>query len=126
MSSHRKLTRKFGRDSAHRKALFRNLSVSIIEHECVKTTVTKAKEVRRHLEPLITLAKTNSLHTRRELIRKLGNHQKAAIEKLLNDIGPRFANRPGGYLRVLKCGSRAGDAAPMAYVVLTDKSEATQ
>jgi large subunit ribosomal protein L17 len=122
MSSHRKLTRKFGRDSSHRKALFKNLSVSIIEHECVVTTLTKAKEVRRHLEPLITLAKTNNLHTRRQLIKKLGNHQKNAIEKLLNDIGPRFANRPGGYLRVLKCGSRAGDSAPMAYVVLTDKS----
>ena len=121
MSSHRKLTRRFGRDSAHRKAMFQNMSASLVEHECIKTTLCKAKELRRFFEPLITIAKTESVHTRRQLIRKLGNHKKDVIEKLLKDLGPHFAERNGGYTRVLKCGSRAGDAAPMAYVLLTDR-----
>lgn len=123
MSSHKKLTRRFGRDSAHRKAMMINLASSLVEHECIKTTVEKAKELRRFFEPLVTLAKVDSLHTRRQLMRKLGNNKKDVIEKLLKDLGPFFAKRPGGYTRVLKCGYRAGDAAKMAYILLTDRNK---
>ena len=123
MTAHQKLTRRFGRDSAHRKAMFQNLAASLVEHECIKTTVIRAKELRRFIEPLITLSKVDSLHTRRQLIRKLGNHKKDVIEKLLKDLGPFFSKRNGGYTRILKCGSRAGDAAPMAYIVLTERQK---
>ena len=122
MSSHKKLTRRFGRDSAHRKAMMINLASSLVEHECIKTTVEKAKELRRFFEPLVTLAKVDSLHTRRQLMRKLGNNKKDVIEKLLKDLGPFFAKDQVGIL-VLKCGYRAGDAAKMAYILLTDRNK---
>ena len=123
MSSHKKLTRRFGRDSAHRKAMMINLASSLVEHECIKTTVEKAKELRRFFEPLVTIAKSDSLHTRRLLMRKLGNNKKDVIEKLLKDLGPYFSERPGGYTRVLKCGHRAGDDANMAYILLTGRNK---
>ena len=116
---HRKSGRHLNRTSAHRKALFRNMACSLIEHEIIKTTVPKAKELRRVAEPLITLAKNDSVANRRLAFARVGN--KAAVGKLFADIGPRFQERPGGYTRILKCGYRAGDAAPMAYVELVDR-----
>ncbi len=115
---HRKSGRKFGRDSSHRKAMFRNMTISLFEHELIKTTLPKAKELRRVVEPLITLAKTDSVANRRLAFSRLGS--KAAVAKLFEDLGPRYQQRPGGYLRLLKCGFRHGDAAPMAYVELMD------
>ena len=114
---HRKAGKRFGRDSSHRKAMMRNLAISLLEHNTIKTTVTKAKELRRFIEPLIAKSKDNSLATRRYLIDRLRNKQ--AIETLLNDVGPFFKDRPGGYTRVLKCGFRS-DAAPMAFIQLVD------
>ena len=114
---HRKAGKKFGRDSAHRKALMRNLAISLLEHHTIKTTVTKAKELRRFIEPLICKSKDNSLATRRYLIDRLRN--KDAIETLLKSVGPFYKERQGGYTRVLKCGFRS-DAAPMAYIQLVD------
>tara|TARA_B100000676_G_scaffold153717_1_gene151678 strand:+ start:1245 stop:1646 length:402 start_codon:yes stop_codon:yes gene_type:complete len=116
---HRKSGRHLNRTSAHRKALFRNMACSLIEHEIIKTTVPKAKELRRVAEPLITLAKNDSVANRRLAFARVGN--KAAVGKLFTDIGPRFQERPGGYTRILKCGYRAGDSAPMAYIELVDR-----
>ena len=111
---HRKSGRTFNRNSSHRKAMFRNMAASLVEHELIKTTVPKAKELRRVAEPLITLAKTDSVANRRLAFSRLRNDE--AVTKLFEELGPRFEERPGGYLRVLKCGLRAGDNAPMAYV----------
>lgn len=113
---HRKSGRKFNRTSAHRKAMFRNMSASLVEHELIKTTLPKAKELRRVAEPLITLAKIDSVANRRLAFARL--RDDAAVAKLFTQLGPRFNERPGGYLRILKCGFRAGDNAPMAYVEL--------
>ena len=116
---HRKSGRKFNRDSSHRKAMFRNMAVSLVEHELIKTTLPKAKELRRHAEPLITLAKTDSVANRRLAFAR--TRSKEAVGKLFTDLGPRYKDRPGGYIRILKCGYRAGDKAPMAYVELVDR-----
>lgn len=118
---HLKTGRKFGRKSATRKALFKDLSISLIEHEAIKTTLPKAKELRRFLEPLITLAKTDSLSNRRLAFSKIRN--KSAVGKLFSVIGPRFKERPGGYLRIIKMMPRAGDAAPMAFIELVSGTE---
>jgi len=115
---HKKIGRRLGRNSSHRKAMFRNMAVSLIEHESISTTLHKAKELRRTLEPLITLAKEDNVSKRRMAFNKIRN--KAAVGKLFEEIGPRFKDRPGGYLRILKKGSRPGDSAPMALVQLTD------
>ena len=115
---HKKIGRRLGRDSSHRKAMFRNMAASLIEHESISTTLSKAKELRRTLEPLITLAKEDDVSRRRRAFNKIRN--RAAVGKLFNEIGPRFKDRPGGYLRILKKGSRPGDSAPMALVQLTD------
>ena len=115
---HKKTGRRLGRDSSHRKAMFRNMAASLIEFESISTTVSKAKELRRTLEPLITLAKEDGVSRRRMAFNKLRN--KMAVGKLFNEIGPRFKDRPGGYLRILKKGRRPGDSAPMALVQLTD------
>ena len=115
---HKKIGRRLGRDSSHRKAMFRNMAASLIEHESISTTLSKAKELRRTLEPLITLAKEDDVSRRRRAFNKIRN--KAAVGKLFNEIGPRFKDRPGGYLRILKKGSRPGDSAPMALIQLTD------
>ena len=115
---HKKIGRRLGRNSSHRKAMFRNMAVSLIEHESISTTLHKAKELRRTLEPLITLAKEDNVSKRRMAFNKIRN--KAAVGKLFNEIGPRFKDRPGGYLRILKKGSRPGDSAPMALIQLTD------
>ena len=115
---HRKSGRKLGRNSSHRKAMFRNMATSLVRHEMIKTTVPKAKELRRVVEPLITLAKTDGVANRRLAFDRL--RDKEAVGKLFSDLGPRFKDRPGGYLRILKTGPRAGDAAPMAIVQLVD------
>ena len=115
---HRKIGRKLGRDSSHRKAMFRNMAASLIEFESISTTLPKARELRRTLEPLITLAKEDGVTRRRTAFNKLRN--KTAVGKLFNEIGPRFKDRPGGYLRILKKGRRPGDSAPMALIQLTD------
>ena len=115
---HKKIGRRLGRDSSHRKAMFRNMAVSLIEHESISTTLHKAKELRRTLEPLITLAKEDNVSKRRMAFNKI--RDKAAVGKLFNEIGPRFKDRPGGYLRILKKGSRPGDSAPMGLIQLTD------
>ena len=115
---HKKIGRRLGRDSSHRKAMFRNMAASLIEHESISTTLSKAKELRRTLEPLITLAKEDGVSRRRRAFNKIRN--RAAVGKLFNEIGPRFKDRPGGYLRILKKGSRPGDSAPMALIQLTD------
>ena len=116
---HRKAGRQLNRNSAHREAMFRNMTGSLIRHELIKTTVPKAKELRRVAEPLITLAKTDSIHHRRLAFARL--RDKEIVGKLFSDLGPRYEARPGGYLRIVKCGFRAGDAAPMAYVELVDR-----
>lgn len=116
--------RKFARTSAHRKAMFQNMTVSLVEHELIKTTLPKAKELRRYAEPLITLAKEDSVANRRLAFARL--RDKAAVGKLFNELGPRYEARPGGYLRILKCGYRAGDNAPMAYVELVGAGEDVQ
>ncbi len=118
---HLKTGRKFGRNSATRKALFKDLSISLIEHEAIKTTLPKAKELRGFLEPLITLAKTDSLSNRRLAFSKIRN--KSAVGKLFSVIGPRFKERPGGYLRIIKMMPRAGDAAPMAFIELVSRTD---
>ena len=111
--------RKLNRTSAHRKAMFQNMAVSLFEHELIKTTLPKAKELRRVAEPLITLAKIDSVANRRLAFDR--TRSKAMVGKLFNDLGKRYATRQGGYLRILKCGFRAGDNAPMAYVELVDR-----
>jgi len=116
---HRKSGRKFNRNSSHRKAMFRNMSASLFEHELIRTTLAKAKELRGKAEPLITLAKTDSVANRRLAFDRL--RDRAIVTKLFEELGPRYSERPGGYLRVLKCGFRAGDNAPMAYVELIDR-----
>lgn len=116
---HRHSGRKFNRNSSHRKAMFRNMTASLVEHELIKTTLAKAKELRSHAEPMITLAKEDSVANRRLAFDRLRN--KAAVGKLFNELGPRYEGRPGGYIRILKCGYRAGDKAPMAYVELVDR-----
>ncbi|MED5491780.1 MAG: 50S ribosomal protein L17 [Pseudomonadota bacterium] len=119
---HRKSGRHLSRTSAHRKAMFQNMAVSLFENELIKTTLPKAKELRRVAEPLITLAKEDTVANRRLAFDR--TRSKAAVGKLFNDLGKRYASRPGGYVRILKCGFRAGDAAPMAYVELVDRPEA--
>lgn len=116
---HRKSGRHLNRTSAHRKAMFANMAVSLIEHEVLKTTVPKAKELRRVAEPLITLAKDDTVANRRLAFSRL--RSKAAVGKLFTDLGPRFQDRPGGYTRILKAGHRLGDAAPVAYIELVDR-----
>jgi large subunit ribosomal protein L17 len=115
---HRQSGRQLGRNSAHRRAMYRNMAASLIEHEAIKTTVPKAKELRRVIEPLITLAKEDGVAKRRRAFDRLRN--KVAVGKLFDELGPRYKDRPGGYLRILKMGHRAGDAAPMALVQLVD------
>ncbi len=121
---HRKIGRKLGRTSSHRKAMYRNMSVSLLMNETIKTTVPKAKELRRVVEPIITRSKKDSVANRRIIFNQL--RDKVVIGKLFNEIGPRFEKRPGGYLRILKLGPRAGDAAPMALVQLLDIPEDIQ
>ncbi|MDX1397750.1 MAG: 50S ribosomal protein L17 [Oceanospirillum sp.] len=121
---HRKSGRKFNRNSSHRKAMFKNMVVSLVEHELIKTTLPKAKELRGHIEPLITLAKNDSVANRRLAFAR--TRSDAAVGKLFTDLGPRYQNRPGGYVRILKCGFRAGDNAPMAYVELVDRPVAAE
>ncbi|TNF89011.1 MAG: 50S ribosomal protein L17 [Gammaproteobacteria bacterium] len=116
---HRKSGRHLNRTSAHRQAMFRNMAASLIEHEVIKTTLPKAKELRRVAEPLITLAKEDSVANRRLAFAR--TRDKAAVGKLFDEIGPRYVDRPGGYTRILKCGHRAGDAAPMAFIELVDR-----
>jgi len=116
---HRKSGRQLNRNSSHRKAMFRNMAASLVEHETIRTTVPKAKELRRVVEPLITLAKTDGVAQRRRAFDRL--RDKKAVGKLFTELGPRYKERPGGYLRILKCGTRVGDAAPMAYVQLVDQ-----
>ncbi len=116
---HLKSGRKLNRDSAHRKAMFRNMASSLFANEIIKTTVPKAKELRRVAEPLITLAKEDSVAHRRQAFNRL--RDRDVVTKLFNELGPRYAERPGGYLRILKCGFRPGDKAPMAYVELVDR-----
>ena len=118
---HLKTGRKFGRNSATRSALFKNLSISLIEHEAIKTTLPKAKELRGFLEPLITLSKVDSVSNRRRAFSILRN--KSAVGKLFFDLGPRFKERPGGYLRIIKMGYRLGDSAPMALIEMVAKNE---
>ncbi|MFT3741914.1 MAG: 50S ribosomal protein L17 [Gammaproteobacteria bacterium] len=116
---HRKSGRKLNRNSSHRQALFRNMANSLISHELIKTTLPKAKELRRVVEPLITLAKSDDVSKRRLAFSRL--RDKVTVGKLFSELGPRFVQRPGGYLRILKCGFRSGDNAPMAYVELVDR-----
>lgn len=116
---HRKSGRHLNRTSSHRRAMFRNMAVSLIEHEVIKTTLPKAKELRRVAEPLITLAKEDSVANRRLAFSRM--RDKAAVGKLFTEIGPRYQTRAGGYTRILKCGFRAGDAAPMAFIELVDR-----
>jgi len=116
---HRKSGRKLNRNSSHRKAMFSNMMVSLFDKELIKTTLIKAKELRGHAEPLITLAKEDNVANRRRAFAKL--RDDAITAKLFTDLGPRFIERPGGYTRILKCGFRTGDKAPMAYVELVDR-----
>jgi len=116
---HRKSGRKLNRNASHRKAMFKNMSASLFEHELIKTTVPKAKELRRVAERLITLAKVDNVANRRRAFAQL--RSKEIVGKLFDELGPRYQERPGGYLRILKCGFRAGDNAPMAYVELVDR-----
>jgi large subunit ribosomal protein L17 len=121
---HRKAGRKFNRTSSHRKAMFSNLASSLFEHELIKTTLPKAKELRRVAEPLITLAKEDTVAQRRLAFSRL--RSKSVVGKLFSELGPRYKSRPGGYLRILKCGYRDGDNAPMAYVELVGRPGAPQ
>ena len=116
---HRKAGRQLNRNSSHRKAMFKNMTASLIEHELIKTTLPKAKELRRVAEPLITMAKEDSVAKRRLAFARL--RDDAAVGKLFGELGPRYKERAGGYLRILKCGNRPGDKAPMAYVELVDR-----
>jgi len=119
---HRNSGRQLNRNSSHRKAMFKNMAVSLFDHEVIRTTVPKAKELRRVAEPLITLAKEDNVANRRVAFSRL--RDKAAVGKLFADLGPRYKERPGGYMRILKCGYRPGDKAPMAYVELVDRPDA--
>ena len=119
---HMKSGRKLNRTSSHREAMFKNMASSLIKHELIRTTLPKAKELRRVAEPLITLAKTDSVANRRLAFARL--RDKQAVGKLFVELGPRYRERPGGYLRILKCGFRPGDNAPLAYVELVDRPRA--
>ncbi len=119
---HQKSGRKLNRNSSHRKAMFKNMTSSLFKHQIIKTTLPKAKELRRVAEPLITLAKEDSVAHRRLAFDRLRDKEAVAI--LFTDLGPRYLERPGGYLRILKCGYRTGDKAPMAYVELVDRPRA--
>ena len=121
---HIKSGRRLGRTSSHRKAMFRNMAASMLKHETIKTTLAKAKELRRVVEPLITLAKEDSVANRRLAFDRL--RDKEVVGKLFSELGPRFKDRPGGYLRILKTGPRAGDAAPMAIVMFSGEALATE
>lgn len=116
---HRNAGRALGRDSSHRKALFKNMTIALLREELIKTTLPKAKELRRFAEPLITLAKTDGVANRRLAFARL--RDKMVVGKLFVELGPRYRDRPGGYLRILKCGFRDGDNAPMAYVELVGR-----
>jgi len=116
---HRSSGRQLNRNSSHRQAMFKNMASSLVKHEVIKTTVPKAKELRRVIEPLITLAKTDSVANRRLAFARTGD--KEVVGKLFNELGPRYDSRPGGYSRILKCGFRSGDNAPMAYIELVDR-----
>lgn len=118
---HRNIGRKFSRTSSHRQAMFSNMCTSLIEHEVIKTTLAKAKELRRYIEPLITVSKTDSVASRRNVFDTL--RSKSAVGKLFTTLGPRYVERPGGYVRVLKCGYRVGDNAPMAIIELVDRPQ---
>ena len=121
---HRNIGRKFSRTSSHRKAMFSNMCNSLIEHELIRTTLAKAKELRRYIEPLITVSKIDSVAKRRQAFDTL--RSQSAVGKLFTTLGPRYVERPGGYVRVLKCGYRTGDNAPMAIVELVDRPKATE
>lgn len=116
---HRHSGRQLNRNSSHRKAMFKNMSISLVEHELIKTTLPKAKELRRVIEPLVTLSKKDSVANRRLAFDRL--RSKEAVGKLFNELGPRYEQRPGGYIRIMKCGFRTGDKAPMAYVEFVDR-----
>lgn len=116
---HRNVGRQLSRNSSHRKAMLRNMAVSLLNHELIRTTVPKAKELRRVIEPLITMAKNDTVAKRRLVFAR--TRDNAAVAKLFNDLGPRYKERPGGYTRILKCGNRPGDNAPMAIVELVDR-----
>ena len=118
---HRKSGRQLNRNSSHRKAMFSNMAGSLIRHELIKTTLPKAKELRRVAEPLITLSKQDTVAKRRQAFAKLRDRE--VVTKLFNELGPRYQDRAGGYLRIIKCGFRPGDDAPMAYVELVDRPE---
>ena len=118
---HRQSGRKLGRNSSHRKAMYRNLAISLMQHELIRTTLPKAKELRRVAEPLITMAKIDSVAKRRLAFSRL--RHRDTVTKLFDELGPRYKARPGGYLRILKCGFRAGDRAPMAIVELVDRPD---
>ena len=118
---HRNSGRKLNRNSSHRKAMFRNMTISLVEHEKIKTTLPKAKELRGFAEPLITLAKKDNLSNRRLAFDRI--RSKSAVGKLFGELGPRYQTRPGGYIRILKCGFRSGDNAPMAIVELLDRAQ---
>jgi large subunit ribosomal protein L17 len=118
---HRKSGRQLNRNSSHRKAMFSNMANSLFENEIIKTTLPKAKELRRVAEPLITMAKEDSVAKRRLAFARL--RDKATVGKLFNELGPRYKERAGGYTRIMKCGYRPGDAAPMAYIELVDRPE---
>jgi len=121
---HRKTGRALSRTSSHRKAMFSNMCASLVEHEVIKTTLAKAKELRRYIEPLITVSKIDSVASRRQVFDQL--RSKSAVGKLFTTLGPRYTERPGGYVRVLKCGFRQGDNAPMAVVELVDRPTAQE
>ena len=121
---HRNSGRQLSRTSSHRKALFMNMANALIRHELICTTVPKAKELRRYIEPLVTRAKLDGVHPRRLAFSQL--RDKETVGKLFTDIGPRYTARPGGYIRILKCGYRRGDAAPMAYVEFVDRPGAPE
>ena len=118
---HRKTGRQLNRNSSHRKAMFSNMTTSLFKHELIKTTLPKAKELRGYAEPLITLSKEDSVAKRRMAFARL--RDRDIVTKLFNELGPRYQGRPGGYVRIIKCGFRAGDSAPMAYVELVDRPE---
>jgi large subunit ribosomal protein L17 len=116
---HRNIGRQLSRNSSHRKATFKNLAAALFRHEVIRTTLPKAKELRRVAEPMITMAKSDSVARRRLIFARL--HDREMVTKLFNELGPRFKARPGGYVRILKSGFRAGDCAPMAFVELLDR-----
>jgi len=119
---HRNSGRQLNRNSSHRSAMFQNMTVSLLRHEIIRTTLPKAKELRRIAEPFITMAKTDSVHKRRVAFGRL--RDRDMVSKLFNDLGPHYKERPGGYLRILKAGYRSGDKAPMAYIEMVDRSQA--